>query len=174
MPRCWLSPWGKAYQVWLPQSLASSEQLIARCSADNEILGEVDATNAVKPTDKRLPCGLVDPCNHRADKVWAEALLIQRRRHEVRHGLRADVALFAEPVHVDFVAEEIGDSRDIGGETCQAEEDVAVLEDLGKVVRDGEGLHAESQIAGYGNAVLAHHGYRGAAVCVLSEEFGRS
>jgi hypothetical protein len=153
------------HQVRLPQTLARSKQLIARCSTDNKVLGKVNAPDAVEAANEGLPRRLVDAGNHRADKVRAEPLLVQRRRDEVGHGLRRDVALFAQPVHVDFEAEEVGDGGDIGGEARQAQEDVAVLEDLGEVVRDGEGLHAKTEIAGYGDAVLAHHGHTGAAIC---------
>jgi hypothetical protein len=153
------------HQIRLPQSLASTEQLIARCSTNDEVLRKVDAPNAVKPTDERLPTRLVDTRNHRTNEVRAEAFLIQTRAHEVRHGLGADVAFLAEAIHVDFVAEEVGHGVDVGGEAREAEEDVAVLEDLGEVVGHGEGLHAEAQVARYGYAVLADHGHAGAAVC---------
>jgi hypothetical protein len=162
------------YQIWLPQPLASTEQLVARCSTDNEVLRKVDAPNAVKAANEWLSRRLVDSRNHRADKVGAESLLVQRRRHEVGHGLGGDVALLAQAVHVDFVAEQVRDGVDIGGEACQSEEDVAVLEDLGEVVGHGEGLHAETQVAGDGDTVLAHHGHGGTTVysCVRRKPRG--
>jgi hypothetical protein len=152
------------YQIWFPQPLASTEQLVARCSTDNEVLCKVDAPNAVEAADEWLPRRLVDSRNHGADKVGAEPLLVQRRRHKVGHGLGRDVALLAQAVHVDFVAEQVRDGVDVGGEACQSEEDVAVLEDLGEVVGHGEGLHAETQVAGDGDAILAHHGHGGTTV----------
>jgi hypothetical protein len=41
----------------------------------------------------------------------------------------------------------------------------AIGEDLGEVVADGEGLEAEAQVAGDGDAVFADHGDAGTAVC---------
>ena len=153
-----------AYQIRLPQSFACTKQLVARRSADNEVLRKVNAPNAVEPADERLPRCLVDTRDDGADKVRTEPLLIQRRRDEVGHGLGRDVALLAQAVHVDFVAEQVGHGRHVGGESRQAQEYVAVLEDLGEVVRYCERLHAEAEIAGDGYAVLAHHGHTGAAV----------
>lgn len=43
---------------------------------------------------------------------------------------------------------------DVGGETCEAEIGVAVGEDLGEVVRDGESLHSEAEVAADRNAVF--------------------
>lgn len=78
-----------------------------------------------------------------------------------------DIAFLAQAVHVDLVAEEVRDGVDIGGETSQAEvEGWGVVEDLGEVVGDGQGLHAQAEVAGDGDAVLAHHGDTGTAICV--------
>jgi hypothetical protein len=152
------------YQIRLPQSFTSTKQLITCSSTDDEVLGEVDTPNTVEAADERLSRGLVDSCNDWADEVRAKSLLIQRRGDEVRHGLWADVALLAQAVHVYFVAEEVRDGSNICGESRQTQKDVAILEDLGEVVGDCEGLHAEAEIASNGHAVLANHGYRGAAV----------
>lgn len=107
---------------------------------------------------------MVQPCNHRAHKIWPKPLLIQTGRHQIRHRLRRYLALLAQAVHVDFVAEEVGDGGDVGGEAGETEVDVAVGEDFGEVVRDGEGLQAQAQVAGYGYAVFAYHSYAGAAI----------
>lgn len=81
--------------------------------------------------------------------------------------LWADVAFFSEAVHVDFVAEGVGDGLDVCGESRQAEVGGrAVREDFGEVVGYGERLHAEAQVAGNGDAVFAHHGDKSAAVDV--------
>ncbi|KAJ8105932.1 hypothetical protein OPT61_g9875 [Boeremia exigua] len=144
---------------------ARAEQLVARGAADDKVLGEVDAADAVEAADERLPRRLVDACDDGADKVRAEALLVQRRRDEVGHGLGRDVALLAQAVHVDLVAEEVRDGGHVGGESCQAKKYVAVLEDFGEVVRHGERLHAQPQVARDGDAVLADHGHAGSAVC---------
>jgi hypothetical protein len=64
-----------------------------------------------------------------------------------------------------LVSEELRDSLDVGRKACEAEVDLrAVGEDLGEVVADGEGLEAEAQIAGDGDAILADHGNAGTAV----------
>ena len=107
---------------------------------------------------------MINARNHGADKIRAEALLVQARGHQVRHGLRGDLPLFAQAVHVDFEAEEVADGADVGGETRQAEVDVAVGEDLGEVVRDGQRLQPEAQVACDGHAVFADHGDAGTAV----------
>ena len=86
------------------------------------------------------------------------------------------MALLAQPVHVDLVAEQIGHGVDIGGETSQAEVGRrGVVEDLGEVVGDGQGLHAQPQVTGDGDAVLAHHGDTGTAIwreLLVHREFG--
>ena len=42
------------YQIWLPQSLTRSKELIASRPRDNEVLCEIDTPNAIKATDERL------------------------------------------------------------------------------------------------------------------------
>lgn len=75
------------------------------------------------------------------------------------------MALLAQAVHVDLVAEEIRDGVDVGCETSQAEVGGgSVVEDLGEVVGDCQGLHAQAEIAGNGDAVLADHGDTGTAI----------
>ena len=64
------------YQVWLPQTLARTKQLVTGSSADNENLVKVDAPDAVKSTDERLPSFVIYTRNNRADKEWAESLLV--------------------------------------------------------------------------------------------------
>lgn len=69
------------------------------------------------------------------------------------------MALFAQAVHVDLVAEEVRDGVNIGCKARQAKiGGGSEVEDLGEVVGDGQGLHAQAEVAGYGDAVLAHHG----------------
>lgn len=74
------------------------------------------------------------------------------------------MTLLTQAVHVDFVTEQLADSLDIGGETSQAEVYVAVVEDLGEVVGNSQGLETEAEIAGDGDTVLADHGNTGTAV----------
>lgn len=120
------------------------------------------------PADVRLPRRLIDARHHGAHEPGAEAPLVQARTHELGEGLRADVPLLAQTVHVDLVPEELGDGGDVGGEAGEAEEGGgAVGEDLGEVVGDGHGLQAEAQVAGDGHAVLAHHRHACAAVYIL-------
>ena len=107
---------------------------------------------------------MVDPRHDRADEIRAKPLLVQTARHQVGHGLRRDLALLAQAVHVYFVAEEIRHGGDVGGESREPEVDVAVGEDFWEVIRYREGLEAEAQVAGYGDAVFADHGDAGAAV----------
>ena len=65
-----------------------------------------------------------------------------------------------------LVSEELRDGLDVCREAREAEVDLRTVgEDLGEVVADGQGLEAEAQVAGDGHAVLADHGYAGAAVC---------
>lgn len=158
---------GSTYQIWFPETLASTKQLITRRSTDNKVLCKIDTTNAIKPADKRLSTLLIETCNHRANEVGTESLLVQRTGDQVGHCRGRDVALLAETVHVYFVAEEVGDCRHVCGETGQTKVDVAVVEDLGEVVGDGEGLETKSEIAGYGHTVLAYHCYAGTAICGL-------
>lgn len=87
---------------------------------------------------------MVDAGNDGADKVGTEAAFVESTRHEVGHCLRRDLALFAETVHVDLVAEEFADRRHIGGKASETEVDVAVGEDFGKVVGYCQGLETES------------------------------
>ena len=75
------------------------------------------------------------------------------------------MTLLTQAVHVDLVTEQLADSLDIGGETSQAKVHIAVVEDLGEVVGDGQGLETEAEIAGDGDTVLANHGNAGTAVC---------
>lgn len=152
------------HQIRLPQALACSKELVARRAAHDEVLGEINATNAVEAADEGLAGGVVDAGNDGADKVRAEAALVEGRRDEVGHGLGRDLALLAQAVHVDFVAEEVGDGRHVRGQPRQAQVHGAVVEDLGEVVGHGQGLHAQPQVAGDGHAVFAHHRDTGAAV----------
>ena len=68
---------GGSYKIGLPQSFASTEELIAGGSADNEVLRKVDTTDAVEATDEGLSGGVVDASNDGADEVWAETLLVE-------------------------------------------------------------------------------------------------
>lgn len=166
---------GLLYQIWLPKTFTSTKQLITRRSADNEILCEINAPNTIKPTDKRLSSLLIQTSNYRADKVRSKPLLIQRARNQVGHRGWRDVSFLAQAVHVDFVAEEVGDGGDVGCEACETKVDITVGEDLGEVVADGEGLEAKTEVAGYGNTVFPHHCYAGAAIfIVLASTSGRS
>lgn len=74
------------------------------------------------------------------------------------------MTFFPEPIHVYFVAKEIGDSGDVGGKACKAQIHVAVGEDFRKVVGDGQGLETEAKIAGYSYAVFTDHGHAGTAI----------
>lgn len=154
----------ETYQVRLPKSLTSTKQLITRRPADDKVLREINAPDTIKATDKRLAALLVDSCYYRADKVGPEALLVQGGGDQVGHGGGRDVALLAQAVHVDLVAEQIRDGGDVRREPREAQVDVAVGEDLGEVVADRQGLETEAQIAGYGYAVFANHCYAGAAI----------
>lgn len=153
-----------SYQIWLPKTLTHSKQLITRRSAYYEVLCEIDTSDTVKAANKRLPARMVDARYYWRDKVRTKPPLIQTAGHEVGHGLGRDGALFAETVHVYFVAEEIGDGGDVGGEAGETQVDIAEREDLGVVVGDGEGLETEAEIAGYGYTVFSDHGYAGTAV----------
>lgn len=156
---------GKTHQIGLPQALTHAKQLLSRRATDNKVLGKVNAPNTVEAADERLARLGLQASYHRAHKVRAEALLVQGRRDEVGKGRGRNLALLAQAVHVDFVSEEVGDGGNIGGEAGKAKVHcLAVREDLGEVVGDGQGLETESEVAGDGDAVFAHHGYAGAAV----------
>lgn len=158
------------YQIRLPQALAHAEELFTRRAADNEVLGEIDTADRVETADEGLSALGLETRNDRADEVGAKPALVQRRRNEVGEGRGRDVALLAQTVHVDLVSEEVGDGCDIRGESRQAEEDIAVLEDLGEVVGYCEGLETEAQVAGDSDTVLAYHGHAGTAICRWKEE----
>lgn len=153
------------HKIRLPQTLTHAKQLLRRRPTDNKVLCKINAPNTIKPADKWLARLGVQPRNDGGDKPRTEAALVQGGRYKVGKGAGGDLALFAEAVHVYFVAEEVRDGGHVGGEAGEAEEDVvAVLEDFGEVVGDGEGLEAEAEVAGYGYAVFAYHCYAGAAV----------
>jgi hypothetical protein len=64
-----------------------------------------------------------------------------------------------------LVSEELRDGLNVGREACEAQVHLrAVGKDLREVVADSEGLEAEAQVAGDGDAVFADHGDAGAAV----------
>lgn len=153
-----------SYQIWLPKTLARSKQLVARGPADDKVLREIDTPDAIEAADEGLPGLLVDAGDDGADEEGPEPALVQGAGDEVCEGGRRDVALLAQAVHVDLVAEEVGDGAHVGGQARQAQVHVAVVEDLGEVVGDGQGLETETQVAGYGDAVLADHGHAGAAI----------
>lgn len=135
----------KTHQIRFPQPLASTKQLITRGPAHDKILRKIDAANTIETTNKRLSRLLVQPRNHWAHEKGTEASLVQGARDQVGHGCGGDVALLAEAIHVDFVAEEVRDGGDVGGEAGETEVDGgAVGEDLGEVVGNGEGLESES------------------------------
>lgn len=108
---------------------------------------------------------MVDACHNRRHKVRSEPPLVQTTRHQVRHGLRGDISLFSEPVHVDFVAEEIGDGGYVCCKTRETKVDlIAEGKYLGIVVGDRQGLETKTEVTGYGHAVFANHGHAGAAI----------
>lgn len=157
------------YQIRLPQTLAHAEQLVAGGAAHDEVLGEVDAADGVEAADEGLAGLGLEAGHDGGDEVGTEAALVEGRGDEVGESGGGDVALLAQAVHVDLVAEQVRDGGHVGGQARQAQEHVAVLEDLGEVVGYRQGLQAQPQVARHGHAVLAHHGYAGAAVC-RSEE----
>ena len=110
---------------------------------------------------------MIDPCDDGADEIWAEALLVQAGRDQVGHGLRRDLPLLAQPVHVDFVAEQVRHGSHVGGEAREAEVDVAVRENLGEVIGYGQGLEAEAKVARDGHAVFTNHGHTSATICEM-------
>jgi hypothetical protein len=153
------------YQIRFPQPFTRPEQLITRRPRHDKILSEINAANTVKPAYEWLPGRMVDSCQHRTDEERPKPPLIQTATDEVGERLGRDLSFLAETVHVDFVAEEVGDGAHVGREAGESE--VAgrcVVEDLGEVVRDGEGLQAETEIAGYGHAIFADHCNAGAAI----------
>lgn len=152
------------YQIRLPQTLAHAKQLLGRCARHDKVLCKVDAADAVETADEGLARLRVQAGDDGRDEVRAEAALVEGGGDEVGKGARGDGALLSQAVHVDLVAEEVADGADVGGQAGQAQEDVAVLEDLGEVVGDGQGLEAEAEVAGDGDAVLADHGDAGTAV----------
>ena len=177
-------------EVRLPEALACAEELVRGGAGNDEVFGEIYASDRVEsrkaycqirkleistavsfpsvlyiPTNKRLPRSLVDARDHGTHKPRAKPPLVQTTAHQIGERLRTDISLFPQPVHVDFVSEELADGADVGREPREAEVDLrAVGEDFGEVVGDGEGLEAEAQVAGDGYAVLAYHCYAGAAV----------
>ena len=68
-----------SYEIGFPQAFASTEELVAGSSADNEVFRKVDTTDAVETADEGLSGGVVDASNDRTDEVWAEALLVEGR-----------------------------------------------------------------------------------------------
>ena len=87
------------------------------------------------PANKRVPIRLINPRNHRTHKPRPEPPLIQTRTDQIRKRLWTYIPLLPQPVHVDFVAKQLGDGGDVGGEARKAEVDLgAVGEDLGEVV----------------------------------------
>lgn len=157
------------HQIRLPETLASTKQLITSCTADNKILGKVDTSDTIKPANERLASCMIDSRNDRRYKIRAESSLVQTRADEVRQRLGGDVSFFTEAVHVDLVAEQIGNGGYVG---CEARETEiggwCVVEDLGEVVGDRQGLHTESEIAGDCDAVFSHHGHTGTAIYFVS------
>src|SRR3982074_2179770 len=106
------------YQISLPQPLARSKQLITSCPTDNKVLCKIDTTNTVKPTNKRLPGLLIQACHNWRHEERPKPALIQRTGHQVCHGAGTNIAFLAQPVHVDFIAEQIRHCRYVCCETC--------------------------------------------------------
>jgi len=78
---------------------------------------------------------MVDSRQHWTNKERPKSSLIQTAGDQIGEGLGCDLSFLAETVHVDFVAEEIGD----GAHVCReaSEPQIArgcVVEDLGEVV----------------------------------------
>ena len=157
--------WCKTYQIRFPQPLTGPKQLIARGPGDDEVLCEINATDAIEPAYERFPRRVVDAGDDGTDEIRAEALLVQAGRDQIGHRLRRDLAFLAQPVHVDLVAEQIRHGGHVGGEARQAEVDVAVREYFGEIVGYGQGLEAEPKVACDGHAVFADHGHTGTAIC---------
>lgn len=125
------------YQVGLPQALAHAEELLGGGAGDDEVLGEVDAADGVEAADEGLRGLGVEAGDDGADEVGAEAALVEGGGDEVGEGGGGDAALLAQAVHVDLVPEQVRHRRHVRGEAREAEEDVAVLEDLREVVGHG-------------------------------------
>lgn len=66
----------RSYQICLPQSFTRPEELVTRSARHDEVLGEIDAPNTVKATDKGLSRRMIYACNDWADKIWTESLLV--------------------------------------------------------------------------------------------------
>lgn len=110
---------------------------------------------------------MIDSRNDGGHEIRTESSLVQTRADEVRQSLWGNVSFFTESVHVDLVAEQIGDGGHIGSEARDTEiSRWCVVEDLGEVVGYRQGLHAESEITGDCDAVFSHHGHAGTAVCL--------
>lgn len=134
----------QTYHIRFPETLTHAKELFARCARHDKVLCEVDTADAVKPADEGLAGLGVEAGNDGADKVRPEPALVQGGADEVGEGPGSDGAFLPEAVHVDLVAEEVADGADVGGQAGESEEDVAILEDLGEVVGDGEGLETEA------------------------------
>lgn len=79
------------------------------------------------------------------------------------------MTLLAKSIHVDLVAEQIRHRCDVRRKAGQSQVSRrSVVEDLGEVVGDREGLHAQSEITGDGDAVLADHGNTGTTIYTRS------
>lgn len=128
------------HHIRLPQTLAHAKELLRGGTRHNEVLGKVDAADAVEAADEGLAGLGIEASDDGGDEVGTEAFLVEGRGDQVGKSAGGDVALLAQAVHVGLVAEDVTDGVDVGGQAGQAEEDVAVLEDLGEVVGDGEGL----------------------------------
>lgn len=162
--RCQLATNASTYQISLKQAFTHAEKLLRGSTRDDKVFGKVDTTNAVEAANKGLAGLGVEACNDWRHKVGTETALVEARGDEVGKGTGRDGALLSQAIHVDLVAEEVADGADVGGQASEAEEDIAVLEDLGEVIGNGEGLETKSEIAGDGNTILADHGNAGAAV----------
>lgn len=64
-------------QSLLPQSLTSTEQLIARRAADNKVLGKVDAPDTVEAADEWLARLRVESCDYGGYEPGPETLLVE-------------------------------------------------------------------------------------------------
>ena len=104
----------KTYKIRLPQTLTHAKQLIGRRPADNKVLCEINAPDAIKPADERLARFGLQSRDDRTDKVRAEALLVQRAADQIGEGARGDVPLLAQAVEVGLVAEEIRHGGHVG------------------------------------------------------------
>ena len=110
---------------------------------------------------------MIYPRDDRTYKPRPEPLLVQTARHQIRQRLGTDIPLFSQAVHVNLIPEGVTNGLNVCGEARETEVDGGgVREDLGEVVGYREGLQAEAEVAGYGDAVFADHGDEGAAVDV--------